>query len=387
MYFHAWPFGVTPEKHSAIWADRQDLFDILNDLFQNFAERKRSYVQPLWGYLGAGKTHAIWHFSYLLEKEQRLTFIYSKFPTQVRNFLELYQDGFVPSFDFEVFIKNCSHLWNNLTQNKDEEEAFFWILDQIAHKSYDFAQVVYNLAKMWSISPMKALRDPLFGSSRMWLQGAKLGRRDMSAIGVTNNIQNDSDAALALGGIIRLLTSQQSSEKGGVISPIVWIMDDSHVLFARPSKEQELIQRGIRRTVDECPTNLLILMSFATPDPEKISGGMIDDLKTVSAHSIIEVPPLSREEASIFVKDLINHENFKRHDVTDEFYPYTKEGLRSAIKEIVNKGVDLLPRNIIKCFEHLTDEAQKAKIEHIDVQFVNLFFKQKCVSKFCPLTT
>jgi len=386
MYFRAWPFGVTPEKHPAIWADRKDLFSRLHNLFQTFAERRRSFVQPLWGYLGAGKTHAIWHFDFLLEKEKRLTFIYSKFPTQARNFLGLYQDGFVSSFNFEVFVKNCLNLWEILTRKRSEEDAFFWILDQIAHRSYDFAQVVYNLAKMWSISPMKALRDPLFGLSRMWLQGAKLSRRDMNAIGVTNNIQNDSDAALALGGIIRLLTSQEACGKDRVL-PIVWIMDDSHVLFARPSKEQEFIQRGIRRTIDECPTNLLILMSFATPDPEKITEGMIDDLKTVSAHSILEVPPLNREEAFVFIKDLINHEDFKRRDVSDKFYPYTEEGLAKTIDEIVTKGIDLLPRNIIKCFEHLTDEAQKSSIERIRVQFLDSFFKEKCSSKFCPLLT
>jgi hypothetical protein len=27
------------------------------------------------------------------------------------------------------------------------------------------------------------------------------------------------------------------------------------------------------------------------------------------------------------------------------------------------------------------------KIEPIDAQFMNLFFKEKCVSKFCPLLT
>jgi hypothetical protein len=387
MYFQKWPFGVTPEKNAAIWADRKDLFNRLNELFQNFADRKRSFVQHLWGYLGAGKTHAVWHFSFVLEQQQQLKFVYSKFPTHIRNFVELYRDGFIPSFDFEIFAEKCSNLWEVLTSDKDEEKAFFWIRNQIASKYDDFAQIIYNTAKMWSISPMKALRDPLFVLSRMWLEGARLGRRDMNAIGVTSNITNDIDAVLALGGIVRLLTPEEASEKDRSIQPIVWIMDDSHVLFSRPTKEQEVIQRGIKRLIDECPSNLLVMMSFATPDPEKIREGIIDELETVSSHSIIEVPPLNREEAILFITDLINHRDFKKQGVTDRFYPYTKECLVKAIDEMVNRGVDLLPRNTIKCFEHLTDEAQKDKIEPIDAQFVNLFFKEKCASKFCPLLT
>ena len=387
MYFRAWPYGVTPEKHSSLWADRLDLFNTLDELFKNFADRKRSFVQPLWGYLGAGKTHTIWHFRFLLEGGQKLRFIYSKFPTQAKNFFELYRDGFMPSFDFEAFVKRCSVLWRKLMTQKNEEEAFFWILDQIAHKSYDFAQVIYNLAKIWSVSPREALRDPLFGLSRMWLQGARLGKGDMRAIGVTRDIRNDPNAVFALGGIVRILTCGEAYHEGLNTSPIVWVMDDCHALFARSSKEQQLIQRGIRRTIDECPINLLILMSFATTDQEKIRIGLIDDLRTVTAYSIVEIPPLTRKEAFTFIMDLINHDEFKKPDVTNKFHPYTKDSITKTVDRIVDKGVDLLPRNLMKCFEHLTDVAQKDKVEPIDAQFVDSFFKEKCSSKFCPLLT
>ena len=57
MYFLKWPYGLTPLLGSKILADRQDLFDDLKELFDNFADRRRSFVQPIWGYLGAGKTH------------------------------------------------------------------------------------------------------------------------------------------------------------------------------------------------------------------------------------------------------------------------------------------------------------------------------------------
>jgi len=387
-YFKAWPFGVTPEKHAAIWADRQYLYDELHHLLMNFAQRKRSFIQPLWGYLGAGKTHAIWHFSNLFEKERRLKFIYSKFPIHAKNFYQLYTDGFIPSFDFMEFAKISSILWRHLISDKsDEEEAFFFIREEIASGNDDFAQIVYNIAKMWSISPIKASRDPIFILSRMWLQGAKLGRRHLNSIGVARNISNDSDAIFALGGIINLLTLEGNYNENLFSVPVVWALDDSHVIFARPSKQQEEIQRGIRRMIDECPTKLLILMSFATPDPEKIRQGLIEELKTVASHSIIQIPPLTKEKAAIFILDLINHEKFRRSGVSNQFYPYTEQSLKRIIEYIVEKGIDLLPRNIIRCFEHLTDEAQKERKEIIDIQFVDKFFNEKCSSDYCSLLT
>ena len=164
-------------------------------------------------------------------------------------------------------------------------------------------------------------------------------------------------------------------------------LDDLHVIFARPSKQQEEIQRGIRRMIDECPTKLLILMSFATPDPEKIRQGLIEELKTVASHSIIQIPPLTKEKAAIFILDLINHEKFRRSGVSNQFYPYTEQSLKRIIEYIVEKGIDLLPRNIIRCFEHLTDEAQKERKEIIDIQFVDKFFNEKCSSDYCSLLT
>ena len=385
MYFRLWPYGVTPEKHPTIWADRRDLFDTLSITFENFADRKRSFIQPFWGYLGAGKTHTLWHFGFLYGDARKLTFVYSKFPTQARNFFELYRDGFVPSFDFEAFVRKCTCLWKKLLTDKTEEEAFFWILNQIAHGSYDFAQIVYNLAKIWDISPMKALRDPLFGLSRMWLQGAKLSKREMSAIGVTKDLTKDPNAILTIGGIVRLLTCKEAINEGLEALPVVWVMDDCHVLFARSSKEQELIQRGIRRVIDECPSNLLVIMSFATSDPEKIQTGLIEELKTVTARSLVEVPPLTKEDALLFITDLISHDDFRKLDTTNKFYPYEEESILGVINAITNKGIDLLPRNVIKCFEHLTDEAQKEQLEIIDPKFVDKFFEKNCSPKQCPL--
>lgn len=375
MYFKKWPYAIVPEEHANIWADRRLLFSQIKELFENFEQKNSSFIQPLWGYLGAGKTHTLKHFQYALGNKENMVFVYSRFPTQARNFYELYRDGFVQSLNFGLFVKRCSAIWKTLLSDKDEEDAFFWILEHIAHKSYDFAQVVYNFAKLWSASPAEGFRHPYFGLSRMWLQGARLSMRNMKDIGVTKNIKSDEDAVVTIGGILRLMTLKEAY---GKVTSVIWMLDDCQALL-----NKEAIQRGLRRVIDECPRNLLVLISFATTDPEKIRLGLIDELRTVCAPSLLEVPPLNEIEASEFIIDLINNKDFKDPG-KDKFYPYTEEAILEIIAQMKNKGIDLLPRCINRCADHLTSEAEKDSIDRIDAEYVKQFFDHKCQSS-CPI--
>jgi hypothetical protein len=268
----------------------------------------------------------------------------------------------------------------------DEDEAFSYILEEIAGQSYDFAQVVYNFGKLLSVRPHQAFREPAFLLSRMWLQGVKLGKRERNFIGVMKNIQNDQEAVQTLSGIVNVFTSEKSTRNKPPRAGLTWILDDCHVLFASPPKQQRLVQHGIRDSIDAVPVGMLIILSWATTDVQKIQQGLISDLKTVSGHSIVTVPVLSKENACIFIENLINSEEFKRDDISDNFYPYTQRSIRRAINLISNRGIDLLPRNVIKCFDHFTNEAQKEIWpKRIDIDFVNQFFNQKCSTVTCPL--
>jgi len=371
MYFKKWPFAIVPEEHANVWADRHSLYGQIKGLFEDFGQKHISFVQLLWGYLGAGKTHTLRHFQYTLEDKENTTFVYSRFPTGAKNFFELYRDGFVQSFNFGMFVRKSADLWKTLMTEKDEEDAFLWILDRIAHQSYDFAQVVYNLAKLWSTSPKEALRHPSFGLSRMWMQGARLGMRDMRQIGVTKNIKSDEDAVFSLGVLLRLMTHEMANKEA---TSVIWMLDDSQALIGNG-----LIQRGLRRTIDENPRKLLIIISFATTDPEKIRIGLKDELRTVCYPSLLEVPPLSKTEAFQFIVDLINSSDFKEKS-KDKFYPYTKEAIEELVKNMKDKGVDLLPRNINRCADHLTAKAEKNSIERIDESYIRKFFTEDCKS-------
>jgi len=376
MYFKKWPFAIVPEEHANVWADRHSLYSQMKGLFEDFGQNNISFVQLLWGYLGAGKTHTLRHFQYALENKKNTTFVYSRFPVGAKSFYELYRDGFVQSFNFGMFVKKCADIWKTLTAEKDEEDAFLWILDRFAHQSYDFAQVICNLGRIWSISPAEALRHPSFGLSRMWIQGAKLGLRNMREIGVTKNIKNDDDAVFSLGVLLRLLTQGMANNEEAVT--VIWMLDDSQVLLGNKT-----IQRGLRRAIDESPRRLLILISFATTDPEKIRLGLSDELRTVCSPSLLEVPPLDKTEAFQFMVDLINDPNFKEKG-KDKFYPYTEEAIEELIKNMMDKGIDLLPRNINKCAGHLTSQAEKESVERIDDSYIGKRFSEDCKPD-CPV--
>lgn len=375
MYFKKWPFAIVPEEHASVWADRHSLYNQMKGLFEGFGQKNNSFVQLLWGYLGAGKTHTLRHFQYALENKKNTTFVYSRFPAGARSFYELYRDGFVQSFNFGMFVKKCADIWKTLMAERGEEDAFLWVLDRIAHQSYDFAQVVYNLARLWSISPTEALRHPSFSLSRMWMQGARLGMRDMRQIGVTRNIKNDEDAVFSLGVLLRLLTQEMANNEA---ASVIWMLDDSQVILGNAA-----IQRGLRRTIDENPRRLLIIISFATTDPEKIRLGLNDELRTVCSPSLLEVPPLDKTEAFQFMVDLINISDFKEKS-KDKFYPYTKEAIEELVKNMKDKGIDLLPRNMNRCADHVTGKAEKNSVERINDSYMRKFFTEDCGSD-CPV--
>ena len=374
MYFKKWPFTLVAEEHPDIWAERHSLLSQMKSLFEDLERMDNSFVQIMWGYLGSGKTHTLKYFQYSLENKDGAIVEFTRFPVQARNFYELYRDGFVQSLNFPKFVKKCAEIWKGLLVEKGEEEAFAWILREIAHESYDFAQVVCNLAKLWSISPKEALRHHSFNLSRMWLQGAKLGMADMREIGLIKNIKNDEDAILALGGIMRLLTCE---DKGNSLSN-VWMLDDSQKLL-----ERQAIQHGLRRAIDECPRRLLVLLSFAMTDPGKVRLGLIDELAKVCAPSLLELPPMNGDEACEYIVDIINHVDFKKEG-TNKVYPYTEESISEIVAQMKAKRIDLLPRNLNWCASHLTKEAEKNSVDHITPKHVTDFFRDKC-KPGCPI--
>jgi hypothetical protein len=103
---------------------------------------------------------------------------------------------------------------------------------------------------------------------------------------------------------------------------------------------------------------------------------LIEDLANRVSRRI-QLPPLSDEEASEFIVDLINFKDFKKDDNEDIYFPYTKDAIEKTI-ELCKQTTDCTPRNLMKWFENLTKAAENEIYpKRIDADFVSKTFSKE----------
>src|SRR5207249_8580753 len=94
-YFLESPFSnVADESSARCWSGRPKVLENLLRLRRSFARMADSTLDIVWANLGAGKTHTLLHFAYLLQEESsqtsRTICAFVEMPEQVRGFLDLY---------------------------------------------------------------------------------------------------------------------------------------------------------------------------------------------------------------------------------------------------------------------------------------------------------
>ena len=376
MYFKSWPFRVVPEHSSDVWADRKSILNDLNLLIKESQERERSSITLVWGYIGAGKSHSLFHLKRLAEKNPQNLFILSPMPKEIKRFADLYQYGFFKPLNFLTIAKIAGNVWSNLSEGlgpRNEIDTLEKISTEIAGGWLDFAQAIANLGRIVSLTG--SIRDPLCLLVQAWLSGTKLSKSELKSIGISNYLKEESDFVRATSSLIRLLTYRNNGCTG--YENVFWVLDDSHYLanLKTSPKAFNQIQQGLRDSFDACPNNVYLILSFAARDASKLDELLIEDL-TSRVSRRIHVAPLSDEDAFEFITELINSKDFKKEGVGEVYYPYSKEAIQKMIhrcKEIT----DLTPRNLMKLFEDITTTAEtEISPNIIDVHYVSEFLKK-----------
>jgi hypothetical protein len=364
-----------PERSSDVWADRKTLLNDLNVLLKDSQERERSSITIIWGYIGAGKSHSLFHLKRLVEKHSESLFILAPMPKEIKKFADLYQYGFFKPLSFVTLARVAADIWGKLSEGlgpKNELETLEKISTEIAGGWVDFAQAIASLGRMVSLTG--SIRDPICLSVESWLSGARLSKSELKSLGVSGSLREESDFVRATSSIIRLLTYRKNGCKG--FKKVFWTLDDSHYLASLKNSPKAFnqIQQGLRDCFDACPNNVYLILSFAASDASKLDELLVEDL-TSRVSRRIQVPPLNDEDAFSFVTELINLSDSKKEGITDYYYPYTKESIERIIK-LCKQMTDLTPRNLMKLFEKITEKAE-AEIDSvmITVGYVNNFIK------------
>lgn len=379
MYFKSWPFRVVPESSSEVWADRKGLLKELNLLVKDPTEKEDlpSNICCFWGYIGAGKSHSLFYLKWLVEKSGECFFIFSPMPKQVRKFADLYQQGFFKPLSFLALSKVAADVWKGLSRGLDprnELATLEKLTSEIAGGWIDFGQAIMNLGRIVALTG--AVRDPVCLAVEAWLSGVRLSKTELRLLSVSDCIKEESDFVRATSSIIRLLTYRKNGCNG--YRNVFWVLDDVHFLATLKTSPKAFnqVQQGLRDAFDACPNNLCLILSFASRDASKLDELLIEDLAS-RVSKRIQVPPLSDEEASEFIVDLINVKDFRKDDNEDIYFPYTKHAIEKTI-ELIKETTDCTPRNLMKWFENLTKAAENEIYpKRIDADFVSKTFSKE----------
>lgn len=352
-YFIKWPFGVVPEDSSTVWADRARLKQTLEELFRDIAAHRRSAIVGMWGYIGAGKSHTLLYFKNVLEEKGEVFVIYSPMPKELKTFGDLYKQAFVGNLNFTKFARATGDFYR--AHPMHEFDFLELISSRIAGNWPDMAQAIARLGKAAATGgPMNPL-VPLIGS---WLRGQRLPRSDLRQLGISSNLAHDSDYVKAAAAIIKMITFTDDKTRGHKI--VVWMLDDCHYLaeLARSKKTCAAIQQGMREFFDSSREGLCIILSFAARQASVFEDLIAPDILSRVGEKV-HVPPLTKEECGIFIKDLFTNPLFRSSDAgRREYYPFTPESVKFLIDSLV-EFADLTPRNLMKCLELLVRKAER----------------------------
>jgi hypothetical protein len=372
MYFRSWPFRIVPERSADLWADRRDLHKNLETLLYQGINRERSALYCVWGYLGAGKSHSLMHFSRKL-RENNVLCLFAPFPRSISTYSDLYRQGLFSSLNFLDVARRAADLWNKLStqgfDTKGEMQTLESVSRDVTEGWFDMAQVIITLGRTFYLTGQ--MQSPLCLLAKSWLAGDRLTKRELQKLGVSSYLKTDSDFVRATQSLIRL--SIYKGEGCSGYKGVVWTLDDCHVLATlrgrRGRTKLTVIEQHLRDIFDLCPNGLILLLSFASRDRSRINDLMIGDIRTRVKHWI-EIPPLLKQEAREFVIDLMSDEKVRLENRPDKCYPYTKEAIDWVIDEI-SQQTDLTPRNLMKFLDYVTTKAEdKIFPARINVEFL-----------------
>jgi hypothetical protein len=291
----------------------------------------------------------------------------------MRQFSDLYRQGFAGALNFFDVAKAAAELWKRVNpsgiDNRMEMEAVEQINKEISSGWTDFAQIISSLGRIVALTG--SMTDPIALNAVAWLKGQRLSTRDLRILGASSNLTYDADFVRAAVALVRMFVYHSKDPH-----PFFWLLDDCHFMAGmKPGqKGLALIQQGVRDVFDGCPTNFGLLMAFASKDSSHLDELLIGDIRSRASHRI-EIPIMTHEESVEFVEDLLGDSSVRVSDKSPSTYPFSKSALARFV-DLVSSKVDLTPREIMKALDQLVSAAErKLYPKQIDEEFVSGFMK------------
>jgi len=361
LHLTDWPFRIVPDEISrSFMADRTNLASEIKTLLRGLSRQPASTMHLMWAWFGAGKTHTLKHIEYLCKAEfTGVIPIYMEFPKGIKSFLELYK-SFVTALDKETIEMAYYEAFTNPQKEEVPKRL-----------KRDFPDLSSALTFLYQGKPQEqdiAIR---------WLRTELKEKQILKNIGILKPIQTAEDCTKVIEWLVRLINIGGTSSV--TIQRVLWMIDEYQRIenLRRPVIDE--INGCLHSIFNRCPNGLSIIISFSGYPEKKLPEWLSREIRDRLDRRYLLLPPLSRDESLIFVKDILKHFRSPGSNI-DDYFPFDREAVHIILKKIEDEAKNKKredepkPRTIMQSFNMVLQEAEpfieKGEIKVINAEFV-----------------
>lgn len=338
------PFSVAPRKDKIVWADREDFIRQLKNAFRrSLLSTPSRIIACIWGDWGAGKTHAMTHFSrpdvikkLIEEMKLQISLLPISIPLTfpLNNILDtIYLD-----LTEQIGVKRIIQALNTFEPKTIRSRGVF--VREIS--KYMDPRVAEAFATLKGV-------EPLFFQRYLSMTATSTELRNL---GIPRGVSTANDKVRTISGILNLLT-------GTVASRVFIWFDDLERIGDIPGREVFAFQYFIRDLLDSVPENLVIIFNMTLMPGEEVEDRLayLGDAITYRISDRILVQPLTKKEFLSYVRDLLQIFRSQPSKKEIEFFPFEKPALEFVFSQLEQRKIHLQPRNVNQILSLILSEA------------------------------
>ena len=346
------PFTLQPASVVTNWAGRSAERQLLTDIVTTplATDIGTSEFTVIHGEYGSGKSHALRYFQSMVNDVDAVRFrsVAIYVPTikmdQKTTFLRLYKEI--------IQLANMNEL---ISLAKAVNEKFIAAKDDVRKEltgeqrgmgeaiSDDYLETEVLRSVDSSDLPMLRLVLHLAEESEeaiAYLQGSGTPPAN---IGLSSRVDNDFAAAKTLGGLFRVLTLSIRGQEPACLATYLFLDEVEAILDDRQTDVIQFFQ-GIRNLVNELPYHFCLLLSFSgeTALIEAVMPQAI--LQRMTRQYYVELPPLTPDDAKVFVRDLLEQHRPEGFELANPYHPFTEESIELTLERVSQ----ITPRHLFR---------------------------------------
>lgn len=328
-----WPFYTTVDESSAaIWADREEVKNVIDRLIWQWVRQDRTYIHLVWGDLGAGKSHTLHYIRHHFLEQSHLGVlpIRAVTPKEFKGFLEVYQ-AIMSALDLDQVAELFSHVYREYGNRKTiVKDVFPYIPD--------------------AINALLQMRSDIEFKKRLaetWLRGIRLTRSQMETLEISRSIKDTDDCVAMLSGLIKIVAASKKYNR------ILIMLDECQRTWEVKPAINQNINVGLQTWSDANSNHLTLVLAYKCGREQDLISLISKDIKSRITYPTISLPLLNSKEALSFVRSILGQCSIKPEDLSWE--PFGENMVKSVVQHLTKVG-GTTPRHLMTAFNALLTE-------------------------------